>query len=258
MRTRIPMPVAALALLGPLVGCEADTGGRLVHVGLVVSAVPARDAETSTGWRVTLEEACVALGPFYLYEGGGILARHRRSPLPEWLVRTAHAHPGDQHFAGGEVKGEWLEQRRLDVASEGEVSLGSVIGSAGPARSLSVLLEAPRPRYLGDDRCLRGHHAYVVGVAEREGQRVAFEGGLDIEDTGTQRRVDGIRLDGELDEGKTVVLSVDARAWFAQADFATLTTENERGRFVIEPSSQVRAAWFLGIRGIGSYAARIR
>jgi hypothetical protein len=250
----------ALALLAslPLAACEAGTGGRIVHVDLAIARIPARHAPTSTGWHVTLDEACVALGPIYLYEGGGILAQRSRSPLPDWLVRTAHAHAGDQHFNGGEVKGEWLEQRSLDLTVEGGELLGTLVGSAGTARSLSVLLDPPRKRYLGEDACLRGHHAYVVGTAERDGAEVPFEGGLDIDNQGTRRRVDGIRLAGELDDGKTVELTVDARAWFAQADFGTLEKKNERGRFEIEPGSQPHAAWFLGLRGVSAYTAHIR
>lgn len=253
----LPRTIAALVLLGPIGACEADTGGRLVRVALVVSTTRATGTTTNSGWNVSFEEACVALGPIYVYEGGGILAHRDRSVFPTWLVRSAYAHPGDQHFDGGEVKGEWLEQRRFDAVHETTTFLGTVLGSAGPVRSLSLVLAVPRA-VLGADPCLRGHQAYVVGVAERGDQRVPFEGGIDIENVGSQRRVDGIGLVGGLEEGTTIEITVDARAWFSHADFAQLETIDERGRFVIEARSQPYNAWYLGLRGVGGYAARIR
>lgn len=253
---------AALAL--SLASCDAGTGGRRVQFELAVgTSAPAEPRalrfRTGSGWDVTLEEACVAVGPIYLYENAGALAARKGLParLYDALVPSAHAHAGSEHFNGGEVRGEWVGQIAVDLVGAATLDLGSVEGIAGRARSASVLLEPPRSVAVGDVACLRGHHAYAVGIAERDGVVVPFEGGLDIENEGTLRTVTGIPVDVDLDDGLRLALRVDPRAWFDQAQFDRLTEKSAAGRALVTPESQVRTAWFIGARGAAAFAVRL-
>ena len=105
-----------VALVAP--GCESGTGGRMISFRLELGAEPDAGRSlgsftTATGWEVTLEEAWAAVGPVFVHENAGVLARDDR-PLPlRWLAPLAHAHPGDSHYDGGVVKGEWLGQALL-------------------------------------------------------------------------------------------------------------------------------------------------
>jgi hypothetical protein len=169
------------------------------------------------------------------------------------LVPNAYAHTGDEHFFGGEVKGEFLGQMAFDVLHPDGVRISEVPGTLGRAQSASIWLAPPRTSIQGNGTALHGHHAYVVGTAEKEGLVVSFEGGLDIENEGTKRRIDGIPLDIQLDDGAVLTLVLHPQAWFDAAHFDQLSQKNEQGRYVITPESQVRTAWFLGARGFSAF-----
>lgn len=237
--------------------CDANTGGRPIQFSLGVAGeapvgttTPGRFV-TSTGWEISLEEACIAVGPVYFFAGAGHLAR-----LHRWLVPQAHAHPGDNHFAGGEVRGEWLGQVALDALRATPLPLGMQNGLEGDVRSFSLWLEPPKGA-LAQDPCLRGHHAYARGVAHKDATVVPFVGALDLDDVGTNRRVEGLPFAANLTNEAAVVLGARPASWFDLADFGTLDTRDAEGRFVITPTTQVRRAWFIGARGSGSFSARL-
>ncbi|MDI3289438.1 hypothetical protein [Polyangium sp. 15x6] len=268
---RFAFALLALGSLGSA-GCDlpSGTGGRAIEFEMRFGTawrpgLPPGSFETSTGWRVELGEATVAIGPVYVHENPPPLAglgaprgKGLSDMLWDVLVSDAHAHAGDQHFDGGEVKGEWLGQLAFDVLDPGGVYIGPVPGTEGRARSLSIRLDPPRASIGGDGGALRGHHAYVVGVAEKDGLVVPFEGGLDIEEEGTKRSVDGVPLDVSLGDGIVVGIVIHPSAWFDGAHFDRLTEKNAAGRFVITPESQVRTAWFLGARGFSAFSAETR
>lgn len=256
-----------MALAASLAGCEPGTGGRPITFELTLGgpsilAEAARDPRrftTTTGWQVTLEEACLAIGPMYLFAGPSHLQESARLAPSRWLprlVRQAHAHPGHEHFAGGEVRGEWLGQIALDVLDPGPRPLGMHNGLHGAVRAYSLRLDPPRGP-LAEDPCLRGHHAWVRGTATRDGDTVDFEGGLIIPNIGTNRRVDGLPLRAAIDQGSRVVLAVDPAAWLDLAEFETLLERAPGGRLRITPDSQVHRAWFIGARSASAFMARV-
>jgi hypothetical protein len=263
----------AIAMLGVL-GCngERGTAGHSVQFDVAIEAAPSRSGDadfvTAAGWHVELDEAIVAVGPFYLWEQGSYAAASLDDEpvdgfvalldtLGELVVPTAHAHPGDVHFAGGELRGEFLGQIAFDVLRGAPARVGHARGIAGEVRSLSVILDPPGATTAGDAGLLQGYHAYVVGTATRGRHVVPFEGGLAIPAEGTQREVDGIPLETELDEGGTLVVGVQPRAWFADAHFDQLDTPNAEGdRRLITAESQVAAAWYIGARTTAAFYAR--
>jgi len=254
--------VVGLAVLAA--ACDAATGGDRVSFRLAVEVTHGSGApfRTSAGWVVTLEEACVALGPVHFFELPIGLARGgpRRQTLParlvDVLVPSAHAHPGVDHFAGGEVRGEWLEQVVVDAGrAPARVPLGSAPGIAGEVRSVTVGIHPPAGAALGRAACLRGHQAFVVGVARRGAEVVAFEGGLDIPPEGTKRRLQ-IAADLELDDASEVVLTVDPRVWLDHAKWETLPAPGPGARASLAEGTQPHAAWSLGIQTAGALVVR--
>jgi hypothetical protein len=259
-RLAIPALVGATA---QLCGCsESGTGGEAVQLEMAVVGVPDAGEElgtftTRTGYRVQLSEARVAIGPIYLYENPPPVARSASPLRRAWdaLVPSAHAHPGDLHFAGGAVRGEYLGQVVLDGLAGERLDLGVLQGVAGPARSFSVILEPPRSTEART--ALRDHHAYVVGTAEKDGASYSFEGGLDIESEGALRKVEGIGLEAEIQQGARVTIQLHLSRWFADADFARLSALAPSGRYVIDEQSQVRGAWFIGARSFDTFSASV-
>lgn len=221
---------SALVVLGACGG----TGGAEVPFSIVVETQGTDGFDTDTGWRVQLDEARLNVSAIYLWENPPALAR-----LWNLLVPVAHAHAGDLQFAGGAALGEHLGLTTFDLLA-GPTNLGERIGNEGRVQSFSVLLDP-----------IDGHVAKVRGTATREGVTVDFTGGLAL-DAGRQRRVDGLRTDGELTSGSTFVVTVNVARWFQDADFSTLDDG------VIAPSTQARAAWFLGARGSDSFTGSWR
>lgn len=255
--------VLCLLFLGTLIHCDqaSGTGGRAIAFDIGIKPAPGTFT-TSTGWLVKLEQAFVALGPIYVYQNPPPLADNCDMSNQGWhervwntLIPSAHAHAGDEHFFGGEVKGEFLGQLAFDVLNANGVDLPDVPGTFGRAQSASIWLAPPRTSILGQAAALHGHHAYVVGVAEKDAVVIPFEGGLDIENEGTKRRVDGIPLDMQLDDNRRLTFVVHPEAWFDAAHFDRLVEKNDTGRYVITPESQVRTAWFIGARGYSAFTA---
>lgn len=260
MKSRYRAALCSL-FLGSLIHCDmaSGTGGRAIQFDLHITSSPA-EFTTSTGWHVKLEQAFVAIGPIYVYQNPPPLADNRVVPDQNWrerfsnmLIPSAHAHAGDEHFFGGEVKGEFLGQVSFDVLNANGVDLRDVPGTLGRAQSASIWLAPPRTSIQGQASALHGHHAYVVGTAEKDATVIPFEGGLDIENEGTKRRVDGIPLDMQLDDDRRLTFIVHPRSWFDAAHFDRLAEKNTAGRYVITPESQVRAAWFIGARGFSAF-----
>lgn len=248
----------AFALLSALVSCDDAAGGRPIAFALVLGAqpqsatTPANSFTTSAGWNVQLQEACIALGPLYIFRAPSHL--NLAQQMWAWALPRAHAHVGSSHFGGKEVRGEWLGQAAVNALDPSPQAVGAHNALEGDVQSYSVLLNPPRGP-LTSHPCLRGHHAFVVGVASKGEVVVAFEGGLQIENVGTNRQVEGLPLPAELRDGATVSVRVRPSAWFDLADFSSLTQLAPSGRFLITVDSQVHRTWFIGVRSQNAFVA---
>ena len=243
-----------LALL--LVGCGATPGAEVPFNLRVDSALPTGSFTTSLGWTVTLDEARIVVSAVYLFENPPPSAARDRpitDRLASLFLSTAWAHAGSTHFSGGACLGELLDQAAIDLVA-GAATAVPLIGNAGRVRSFSVLLDAPRGDLAKPESPTHGHHAWVRGTATKDGTTILFEGGLDVENTGRLRYVDGITTDFALDAGGTFSVAIDPRAWFDTARFESLTTDGSDGRKLISAESQVRSAWFIGARSARAFA----
>ncbi|MEM8605816.1 MAG: hypothetical protein AAGF92_01825 [Myxococcota bacterium] len=241
--------VVSFAVLAFAACGETEGSVVVIDVALEAGGTPA-SFTTDTGWTVELEEARVALGPFYAFaprkEGDAV------AMLREFLLPVARAHGGTDPLNGRRVRAEWLRQVAFDAMSDETVELGAIEAESGVVETVSVTLNPPDA---ANTSSTNGHHLYARGVATRDDVVVPFEGGLDIPDEGLSRRVENIPLDTFLDAGGRWVLTVDASAWFEGAQFDRLT-EQEDGVYLITPESQVRGAWLLAARNTRAYSAR--
>ncbi|MEM9691094.1 MAG: hypothetical protein AAGA56_00990 [Myxococcota bacterium] len=240
--------------------CDSNTGGKPIEVGLAFSPPDDSDlVETGQftnryGWNVRLEEANIALGAVYFNESPALSAQ-----LEALLLPRAYAHPGHGHFAGGEVRAEWLGQTVYNALRRTPLNIGSVPGVAGAIQSWTLFVEPPRDGEMPGAGALRGFRAYVVGVAERGEDAIAFEGGLELLDEKESDTLgvlfEGLPLEATLDEGQRISIIVDARTWLDEAQFETLLDEedgtcletSEDGRCEITPGGQVHNAWEIGM-----------
>jgi hypothetical protein len=258
MKIGFRMHVIAFAACLCLGGCESGTEGRAVRFDLAIGSVAEEGEpgpgvfETETGWRIVLDEARVALGPVYLYAASDSLAERLAQIFV--LLPVARAHGGTDPYAGRVVRGELLDSFVLDALDPERRVWTGLPGSAGGVESLRVDLPGPEAESAGS---LRGYHAWVRGTATRGDERVPFAGGLTIPSDGLSEQVEGIALDGLLDDGATVTLAVRPHAWFDGAHFERLPPPGGDGVRPIVADSQVRNAWYLGARSLAGYVATI-
>jgi hypothetical protein len=256
LRTRafaLALIACALTAMGA-VACDSGTEGRAVAFELALESAVSAGAttrgefDTDTGWHVVLDEARIALGPIYLYGDEGALTLRS---LGRALVPVAHAHGGADMYIGRIVRGEYLDAVVFDALAPERLALGTVSGRAGHASALRVDVAGPAADLAG---LLRAHSAWVHGVASKDGATVTFEGGLDIPDDGLARHIDGIPMDVAIDDGVTVVVALQLRAWFAAAHFDRLTERGADGTYAIGAATQVRTAWYLGARSLSAFS----
>jgi hypothetical protein len=259
-----------VALAGGVGGCDqpSGTGGQAIQFTVVVRGAPQEGKPlgaltTRTGWEVTLEEAYITIGPLYLYENAPAqVAALAQQPAPggaSWLralwLPSAYAHAGDQHFSGGRVMGEALQQHVIDLLDPAGVTLTRSRGVEGRAQSLSVWLLPPKASAVGPTESLRGYTAYVVGVARRDDQEVRFAGGLSIPDEESMRLVAGVPVNIPLTDGAQALIEVHPDAWFTDAHFDRLTEVTSGDRALIGPDTQPYNAWLIGARGAWAFSA---
>jgi hypothetical protein len=202
----------ALALAAALAGCESGTGGALVSVVWGVRVVGGLEVPLDGGGTLTLSTARLSVGPLYGFERSPPQAPNVLDRVLGLFVGVAHAHAGDDFFAGGVVVAEWLEPRVVDLTVPSH-TLGPMPAQAGPLRSATLHLLPHRDL---DDATLR-----LEGLVTREGAATPapFSLALDLSGSFEDRRVDFVEASGTLTEGARVFLEANPRAWFAGARF---------------------------------------
>lgn len=265
---------AALAAALLASGCDDTTGlqrvsFRLRAGGALRDVAAPLSSTTSTGWRVTFEQARVVVGPFYFNIEAPINTGAARRPprlrdrLAALAIPAAHAHEGADHFGGGRIVGQLLGRAALDLLSPELQDLGDgeAVSERALTASLSLLPEDPVTMAAAlPDRAV----ATVRGVAERDGERLPFSASLRLDQKLSEsqtlaqlRTVRGIPADLPFSaEGGTVVLRVDPRSWFDAADFSVLKAyAPQDGVYVARPDDSVGRSLLNGARLIrGVYA----
>lgn len=218
---------AQLSMLLPLVlsGCIQTTGGRLVTFQAQASADPTvvtggpLEFTTPRGFVVTLSRAHVTVGAVYL---------NQQNPQNYALEQSC--------IQEGIYSGEVLGGLTIDALSP--VPQAFPVGGNGT----DALTRAGELWLTGGDLLAESDKTIlldVAGVAMRGAEAFPFEGQITISDNRRQpprnpalpgsnplcrqRIVSPIPFEIRLEEGGTLWLQVDARAWFAAVDFAELT-----------------------------------
>ncbi len=263
---RLLRSLLCVLLLTASLGCGAGTGGEAVTVDVEVGGVGgAAPFVSDAGWTITLAEAVVAVGPFYLQRNPPPLAqRSALSPrmmfaaLSSLLMPAAHAHAGDNQFNGGDVLAELTERVVVDLLEDTPQRFNTLAGIAGTALSFEAQLP-PLDVVAGAD-VLHGHQAFVRGHAEKAGVVIEFAGGASPE-SDARRRVQGLPVDVVIAAGSTVVISIDPRGWLEAVDFAGLGDGDGDGVVEVAVGKDGRAAaaaWSASLRSSETFGLTVR
>lgn len=250
---------ATSLLCALFLGCDTTEGRRVRvrfrFVALAEAGYPLGESDTDTGFHVALSEARLALGPLYVLKPKTAVAPRARlhvrlaslfGPSP------ARAHGGVDPVSGLGIVAQSLEQLGFDALDATPVDTAPSIGSFGEAGSVVLELDPPVGAIA---EALHGHHAYVEGVATKDGATIPFAGGIDLADEGTLRRVENIALAGTLDEGGIITIGIRPGLWLAGARFDRLGPADASGIHPIAPGSQVYGALTIGVRSASAYEA---
>lgn len=219
MSTRsIPVPKASL-LAALLVCACGDTGGETFRYPLTAVGTPAESFPVGA-WQVTLTRAEVELGPIY-------------------LCSTAAASPELCDVA----LAEFTDVATVDALA-GAQPLGELHARPGEPRSamldygISWFTTDVKPGPLGE----LGHSAHLAGTAVRGDEVLQFDAIVDVVPPlrGSPALV-GVRAHSESqDEGSTLELRVDPRAWLTGLDLDALAESGPK--LSIKPGDDAHAA----------------
>jgi hypothetical protein len=192
--------------------CSNTTGGDLITLPFVAGGV-ARDATqpftftTPVGWTVTLNDALIALGPFYFNVNA----------------------PRTGTFRSGVVIVEATEQVVVNALDPTLAAVaGGADGETGTAVAVEIGLLPPDPTNGSAADALGAGFGFVDGTATMGATTVAFTGQIAVNQslvTATEpladlERIKGAAVDIEFPAApRTLVLRVDPTHWFDQSQF---------------------------------------
>lgn len=188
-----------LAALAALTACATSTGGLAVPLQAELTSALAERGERSFevgAWTVTLERADLAVGPLYLY-----------AELPT----------SADVDAAGLLVAEVPDQVVMDMLSDEPIHLEHGRGQASAVGSAELWLEPI------DD----GDTLVVEGVAEHPDQgalpfsaAITWEAPWVPDEEGRnptlRRRIRGLPLDGELEDGQRLNILAEPAGWFTE------------------------------------------
>jgi hypothetical protein len=260
--------VVALALFGTLAGCsakDATTGKRVtLKTRATVEADSRTEFSTSFGWSVKLDEAVVAVGALYYFDGEPPFVR-RDTPRPGPLERVAgwfgegvaHAHPG--HYQAGDAVGQMLEPGSVDLFAT-PVALGAGEGVTGTYWSAEFRFASKAVGAAAGK--LAGHVAVAKGTATRSGDggstTVHFRITADFADVAknvTEGEVDGCAFKkSDVEDDGTVTLTFKPSVWFDLVDFANIAPGTAEAPTEIAAGDIAHTGFVLGLVQLTAYA----
>ena len=196
--------------------CGNTTGGDLIHIPFQAGGLdrPGNGSLTftsATGWAITLDEARIALGPFYFNVSAASTSSFRTGVVIMEVTQQIVVDP-------------------LDPALQ-DVSAGAD-GQTGDSVSVEIGLLPPDGTESSADGTLLGtHQGYVRGVAVRGTTQVPFQGFITLDAslvTATAPLEAVQRIPGAVarlvfvKNPQRLVLRVDPTAWFDSVTFTPL------------------------------------
>jgi hypothetical protein len=223
--------VKRLVLLFTLASCGASTEQvrRTFPLDVVVKAPT---TPTDSGWTLSDVRGTASFASVRFFEGQ-VLVTRRTTPL-DWLVSTAHAHPG--HYEAGAALGELLQPLEVDLTAREPAPWGTVSAVTGRYGSVE----------LGWAMGVR-----VQGTATKGAETVRFDTGL----LSPGKPLSAIPFEHTMTtaEGR-VRLELDLGVMLSRVDFGkTLATPDAQGVTTLDRGSPAFNGFDRGVTDTSSY-----
>ena len=230
MSTRKIRTIALMMLL-TAAGVCTPSGDEPVEVSLPIVSTPIDPplVENLEGWSVTLTSLTIAVRDLAFTIEGEAHARHQVD-LFDWLVPSAHAHPG--HLAGGDVTGELVGDFLLDFfAASLRLGEATLLGGHYHGMNFYFRRAGNEPGLDAADPII-GHTVHLTGQATRGTSTIVLEAVIDIDDA---TQMVGAPLDLDVDEETSATLAlafnlvdpVEGDTLFDGLDFGALDTDSD-------------------------------
>ncbi|MDX2009645.1 MAG: hypothetical protein SFW67_05625 [Myxococcaceae bacterium] len=218
-----------LVLLFSSCGASTDQVRRTFPLEVLVRAPT---APTDSGWTLSDVRGVASFASVRFFEGQVLITR-RRSPL-DWLVSTAHAHPG--HYEAGAALGELLEPLELNLAGGEPATWGTVNAVTGRYGSVE----------LGWATGVR-----VLGTATKGSESVRFDTGV----LAPTKPLSAIAFEHTMTTAEgTVRLELDLGVLLSRVDFGkTLSTPDAQGLTPLDRASPAFNGFERGVTDTTSY-----
>lgn len=260
-RDRRGFSFASWLALPLALSCSGTTPDQALELRTEVASNAEMPFENAFGWRVEIEGAWMSIGSLRLLEGQplGLRSPGRGSWWSDWLVGTAHAHPG--HFHEGDVVAEMLTPRSVDLRVVNELAPSAAVAKQPHSGKLTFHDAAAEPHAENLD----GQLVVVVGralrtTAEEITEERYFVAHASLEELATEggvADVTGCPFEGErLARGGTLRLEVDVALWFDQVDFDGLEVGVREAPTALSEDPRASGGFVRGLRKASAYRFR--
>jgi len=231
--------VTILVAGGPgalLLACGETAGRRVTFETVAVSE--ANTFKNAFGWEITLDEALLATGPLYYFEGTpGVTLR-------SFFLKRAWAHPG--HYVAGDARGEMTTSWTIDLLARNVLPRGR--GVTGALRSARFGFGWPPSGPHAN--ALAGHIVRVAAHATRDGKLVTFHATADLDqvvDPDSHPQVEScVFRAADVQRDGLVTLTIKPSVWFDQVELADASGD-------LANASSVYNAFARGLKKSGAY-----
>jgi hypothetical protein len=192
-------------------------------------------AETELGYVVELDEARLVVRDLEFALGGEPTARTEWGRAYDFLISSAHAHPG--HLTGGDVTGELRGRFLVNYLPGTEQPLGMAVllTSQYTSGNFAFSQASAEDAWLADD-VLLGHTAILRGRASRAGVSVPFTALLDssAELLGAPFHADVREATRGVLQLRLLTLDSQGHSLFDELDFEALAEDAAPTQLLIE------------------------
>lgn len=270
---RVHRALPSRLCLFALIACGAGCGGTpddepvpakrvVLRTAITADAAASSQFTTNFGWKVTLDQAAVAVGAVYYFNGTPAFTMRERSPtllqrFGALFEGTAHAHPG--HYQAGDALGQMLTASSYDLESRAPGQLADGEGVTGTFRSARFVYASSTT---GPAAAVLGTHVAVArGVAEKaDGTTPApihfsvFADYNDVAAQTTSGQVDGCTFtETEVTGDGTVTIVVSPNVWFNVVDFTDVAPGTAEAPTPIALGTRAGVGFVNGLTQLDAY-----